>query len=40
MFDTLIQASLKQRLVVLGLTLVLALYGALIARKMPVDVFP
>jgi HME family heavy-metal exporter len=40
MFDKLIQASLKQRLIVLGLTLVLAIYGVLAARKMPVDVFP
>ncbi len=40
MFDILIQASLRQRLIVLGLTLVLALYGVLAARKMPVDVFP
>ena len=40
MFDLLIQASLRQRLVVLGLTLVLAIYGTLAARKMPVDVFP
>ena len=40
MFDKLIQASLEQRLVVLGLTLVLAIYGVLAASKMPVDVFP
>lgn len=40
MFDALIQASLRQRLVVLGLTLVLVVYGALSVRKMPVDVFP
>ncbi len=40
MFDHLIQASLRQRLIVLGLTLVLVIYGALSVRKMPVDVFP
>ena len=40
MFDYLIQTSLKQRLIVLGLTLVLVIYGTLAARKMPVDVFP
>jgi HME family heavy-metal exporter len=40
MFDHLIQLSLRQRLVVMGLTLVLAIYGVLAARQMPVDVFP
>ena len=40
MFDYLIQASLRQRMIVLGLTLVLVIYGALSVRKMPVDVFP
>ncbi len=40
MFDTLIQASLKQRLVVLGLVLALVIYGAMTVRQMPVDVFP
>ena len=40
MFDHLIRASLKHRLIVLGLTFVLVIYGALVASRMPVDVFP
>ncbi|MBI5331393.1 MAG: efflux RND transporter permease subunit [Betaproteobacteria bacterium] len=40
MFDRLIHASLKQRLIVLGLALGLIVYGALTVRQMPVDVFP
>jgi len=40
MFNFLIDASLKQRLLVLALSLVLILYGGLTIRQMPVDVFP
>lgn len=40
MFDFIINASLKQRLIVLGVSLLLVIYGALTVRKMPVDVFP
>jgi HME family heavy-metal exporter len=40
MFDHIIHASLKQRLIVLGLALGLIIYGALTVRQMPVDVFP
>ncbi|MBT9520944.1 MAG: efflux RND transporter permease subunit [Dechloromonas sp.] len=40
MFDFVINASLKQRLIVLGVSLLLVIYGALTVRKMPVDVFP
>jgi len=40
MFDLLIHASLKQRLIVLGVALGLIVYGALSVRQMPVDVFP
>ncbi|MBP6777060.1 MAG: efflux RND transporter permease subunit [Piscinibacter sp.] len=40
MFDALIRASLKQRLIVLAATLLLVIYGAISVRKMPVDVFP
>lgn len=40
MFDFVINASLKQRLIVLGVGLLLVIYGALTARQMPVDVFP
>jgi HME family heavy-metal exporter len=40
MFDLLIQTSLRQRLVVMGVALLLVVYGALSARQMPVDVFP
>jgi HME family heavy-metal exporter len=39
-FDFIINASLKQRLIVLGVSLLLIIYGALTVRKMPVDVFP
>jgi len=39
-FDFIINASLKQRLIVLGVSLLLVIYGALTVRKMPVDVFP
>lgn len=40
MFDFIIHTSLKQRLLVLGASLLLMIYGALILRQMPVDVFP
>ena len=40
MFDFIINASLKQRLIVLGVSLLLVIYGALTVRQMPVDVFP
>jgi len=40
MFDTIIHAALKQRLIVLGVSLLLVIYGALTLRQMPVDVFP
>src|SRR3990172_2624911 len=40
MFDLIINTSLKQRLIVLGITLLLVVYGVLTVRKMPVDVFP
>lgn len=40
MFNFLIDASLKQRLLVLALSLVLIFYGGLTIKQMPVDVFP
>ncbi|MFZ2854057.1 MAG: efflux RND transporter permease subunit [Rhodocyclaceae bacterium] len=40
MFDFIINASLKQRLIVLGVSLLLIIYGTLTVRQMPVDVFP
>ena len=40
MFDFIIHTSLRQRLMVLGLSLFLVVYGALSLRQMPVDVFP
>ena len=40
MFNFIIHASLRQRLLVLGFALILILYGALAAMKTPVDVFP
>jgi HME family heavy-metal exporter len=33
-------SSLRQRLIVLGLSLLMVIYGALHLQKMPVDVFP
>jgi HME family heavy-metal exporter len=39
-FDFIINTSLKQRLIVLGVSLLLIIYGALTVRRMPVDVFP
>ncbi len=40
MFDAIIHSSLKQRLIVVGVSLLLVIYGALTVRQMPVDVFP
>jgi len=40
MFERLIRSSLSQRLLVLGVALVLVVYGAMTFRQMPVDVFP
>lgn len=40
MFDAIIHASLRQRLLVLGVSLILIVYGAITAGRMPVDVFP
>ncbi len=40
MFDLIIHSSLKQRLIVLGVALLLVIYGALTLGRMPVDVFP
>ncbi len=40
MFSRLIHASLNQRLLVLGLALLLLIQGGLVVRNMPVDVFP
>lgn len=40
MFAFLIRISLRQRLIVLGISLLLVIYGAMTARQMPVDVFP
>ncbi|CAN5863387.1 efflux RND transporter permease subunit [soil metagenome] len=40
MFDFIIHTSLRQRLMVLGVALLLVIYGVLTLRQMPVDVFP
>ena len=40
MFEHIIHASLKQRLIVIGVALLLIVYGALTLKQMPVDVFP
>ncbi|CAG0994970.1 partial Cobalt-zinc-cadmium resistance protein CzcA, partial [Burkholderiales bacterium] len=40
MFDAIIHTSLRQRLIVLGVSLLLVIYGAITLRQMPVDVFP
>ncbi len=40
MFDFIIHTSLKQRLIVLGVALLLVVYGIATLRQMPVDVFP
>jgi HME family heavy-metal exporter len=40
MFDFIIHTSLKQRLIVLGVALLLVIYGVITLRQMPVDVFP
>ena len=40
MFEFIINTSLKQRAIVLGIALLLVVYGVLTVRQMPVDVFP
>jgi HME family heavy-metal exporter len=40
MFDFIIHTSLRQRLIVLGIALLLVVYGIFTVQKMPVDVFP
>ncbi|MBX9836520.1 MAG: CusA/CzcA family heavy metal efflux RND transporter [Burkholderiaceae bacterium] len=40
MFAFLIHTSLRQRLIVLGISLLLVVYGVFTVRQMPVDVFP
>ncbi len=40
MFEFIVNTSLRQRLIVLGLSLLLIIYGAITLQKMPVDVFP
>lgn len=40
MFARIVEASLNQRLLVLGFAILLMVYGTLIGRDMPVDVFP
>lgn len=40
MFDFIINTSLRQRLIVLGIALLLVVYGLFTVQKMPVDVFP
>ena len=40
MFDFIIHTSLRQRLIVLGISLLLVIYGVMTVQKMPVDVFP
>ncbi|MBI5107280.1 MAG: efflux RND transporter permease subunit [Rhodocyclales bacterium] len=40
MFDFIIHTALRQRLIVLGVSLLLIIYGAITLRSMPVDVFP
>jgi HME family heavy-metal exporter len=40
MFTQLVHASLRQRLIVLGVALLLVAYGAITLRSLPVDVFP
>ena len=40
MFEWIINTSLRQRLLVLGVSLLLIIYGGITLKKMPVDVFP
>jgi HME family heavy-metal exporter len=40
MFDFIIHAALRQRLIVICVSLLLIIYGAITLRQMPVDVFP
>ncbi len=40
MFNTLVTASLRNRLFVLGAALILVVYGAFTLRSLPIDVFP
>jgi len=40
MFEFIVHSALRQRLIVLGISLLLVAYGAITLRQMPVDVFP
>ena len=40
MFNAIITASLKNRLLVLATAMVLVVYGSYVVRRLPVDVFP
>ena len=40
MFDAIVNTSLRQRLIVLAVSVLLVVYGAITLRQMPVDVFP
>ena len=40
MFNFLVSVSLRNRLFVLGATLILIVYGAVALRSLPIDVFP
>ncbi|MCC7150705.1 MAG: efflux RND transporter permease subunit [Rubrivivax sp.] len=40
MIDAIVHLALRQRLIVLGVSLLLVIYGVLTVRQMPVDVFP
>ena len=40
MFTFLVTQSLRNRLIVLALSLVLVIFGAITATRLPVDVFP
>src|SRR5688572_18582365 len=40
MFNLLITASLRNRLLVLGVAVLVVVYGAMTLRNLPVDVFP
>ena len=40
MFNLLVSASLRQRLVVMAVALLLVAYGSFTLHKLPIDVFP